>query len=133
MHPLKSFFTSTFSLSSRAHISFTPNGRYLLSTTLDSTTRLWNFHTSKSVKTFSGGLNEKYGCPSTFLVRPRSDTKQQEGEEEEVWIVGGSEDGRVLAWEVQSREVRLDLKAHQGPSPYTFSLSLSLSRGFNDK
>ncbi|CED82889.1 WD40 repeat-containing protein [Phaffia rhodozyma] len=94
-----------------AHISFTPNGRYLLSTSLDSTTRFWNFHTSKSVKTFSGALNEQYGCPSTFLVRPREGGNVQD--RQEIWVVGGSEDGRVVAWEVQSREQRLDLKGHQ--------------------
>ncbi|KAL7418131.1 WD40-repeat-containing domain protein [Mrakia frigida] len=36
-------------------------------------------------------------------------------EEQEVWVVGGSEDGRVLGWEVQSRKIVLDLQASTDP------------------
>lgn len=143
----------------RAHISFTPNGRHVLSTTLDSTARLWDYHTSKCMKTYQGGVLEKWGCPSGFLLHPRRPTsKSKRGtkkdlkgkgrevdmgaskessngveaglvvengvgeEEQEVWVVGGSEDGRVLGWEVQSRKIVLDLQASTGSFRFLCSL-----------
>ena len=89
------------------------------------------------MKTYTGATLATHGCPSAFMLHPRrrraktapvdvkgkgkakqedegGDQGEQAGSGEEVWIVGGSEDGRVLAWEVQSRTIVLDLKATSG-------------------
>jgi hypothetical protein len=149
-------FSSDFPIN-RANISFTLNARHLLSTTLDSTTRLWNYHTSQVVKTFScpttagsssanvpakgdeekaaeeGLSNERLGCASEYLVVPRAlvgremggqGGEEREGREKEVWIVGGGEDGRVVAWDVQSRQVVLDMRCHEGKLSPFFALTL---------
>lgn len=52
--------------------------------------------------------------------------KEGDEDEQEVWVVGGSEDGRVIGWEVQSRKVVLDLKASSGEFG-CFLLHLSIS------
>jgi WD40 repeat protein len=127
-----------------ASIAFTPNAHHLLSTTLDSTSRLWTFQPAKVVKTFGlGGKlgNDRVGCGTVVLRRPRwprvaaaaagvgegegegegspESSKQPLGKQQpdEVWLVGGTEEGRVVGWELQSRRRVLDLgKVHGGPS-----------------
>lgn len=80
------------------------------------------------MKTFSGATLERFGCPSQFMLHPRRRAKPVDrkgkgkevadvagdGTVEEVWVVGGSEDGRVIGWEVQSRRVVLNLQASEG-------------------
>jgi hypothetical protein len=50
--------------------------------------------------------------------------EEREGREKEVWIVGGGEDGRVVAWDVQSRQVVLDMRCHEGKLSPFFALTL---------
>lgn len=45
-----------------SHVTFSPNGKFVLSASLDSTLRLWNYfqNDQKAVKTYSGHTNAKY-------------------------------------------------------------------------
>lgn len=123
-----------------ASIAFTPNAHHLLSTTLDSTSRLWTFQPAKVVKTFGlGGKlgNDRVGCGTVVLRHPRWPAAERvtdaaanaEGSQrpsgqpqplkrpDEVWLVGGTEEGRVVGWELQSRRRVFDLgKVHGGAS-----------------
>lgn len=43
-----------------SHAIFTPNSRYILVSSLDSTIRLWDYHAAVCMKTYTGHKNVKY-------------------------------------------------------------------------
>lgn len=77
-----------------ASVKFTPNGQYLLSSTLDSTIRLWSISPGplqgKCIKAYTGHVNKQFCCPPLLLQN---------------CILSGSEDGRILTWDVNTRQV----------------------------
>ena len=91
-----------------SHVSYSPNGKYVLAGTLDSKLRLWPMSVSgksKCSKTYScpSHINTKYCITSAFLV---SKPKQRQ------CVVSGSESGDVVLWDIQSRQVKQILKGH---------------------
>ena len=84
-----------------SHVTYSPNGKYVLAGTLDSTLRLWPMTVSgksKCAKTYTSEFhtNTKYCIVSRFLVsRPK---RRQ-------CIVTGSESGHVILYDIQSRKV----------------------------
>ena len=91
-----------------SHIEFTPNSRYILVGTQDSTVRLWDTQTSRCVKTYTGHVNRTY---SIFAVLAPGGK----------FIISGSEDGKVYLWNLQSRQIVQVLEGHRGelPQPHT--------------
>ena len=85
-----------------SHVSFSPNSRYVLASTQDSTIRLWNYQTSRCVKTYTGHTNRTYSLVAAF-----STTGGQ-------YIVSGSEDAKIYIWDLQSRRVAQILEGHKG-------------------
>jgi COMPASS component SWD3 len=81
---------------------FSPNGRYILAWTLDSCVRLWSYIPGRGrcVKTYQGHINERFSISGCFGPR---------GE-----VVSGSEDGSVVIWDVESKELLQRLQAHEG-------------------
>mmetsp|Transcript_27936 Transcript_27936/g.65687 ORF Transcript_27936/g.65687 Transcript_27936/m.65687 type:complete len:378 (-) Transcript_27936:171-1304(-) len=84
-----------------SHVAYSPNGKYVLAGTLDSTLRLWPMSVSgkaKCAKTYTSEFhtNTKYCIASRFLV---SQPKRRQ------CIVTGSESGHVVLYDVQSRKV----------------------------
>ena len=87
-----------------SYIKFTPNSRFILVSTQDSTVRLWNTQTSRCVKTYTGHANRTYCIFTCF----KSSSKGHK------YVLGGSEDAKVYIWDLQTREVQQVLEGHRG-------------------
>ena len=78
-------------------VRYSPNGRYILAGTLDSKLRLWPAHQTgkhKCSKTYMNSkehINTKYSVASDFMHNGN--------------IVTGSENGKVIIYDLQSRQV----------------------------
>jgi len=76
-------------------VRITPNGKFLLASYLDSTVRLWDYQGGGGcVKVYDKHVNGRYCCASAFLVTHKRK-----------YAVGGSEDGQVYVWDIQSKDV----------------------------
>ena len=99
---LQSLTICTIDLSFRSsHVEFSPNAKFILSSTQDSTIRLWNVQTSRCVKTYVGHVNRTYSLFCDFAPGGTH-------------IVSGSEDGKVYLWNLQTRRVEQILEGHRG-------------------
>lgn len=82
-----------------SHVSFTPNGKFLLAATLDGIIRLWSIVATGAkasvVKTYAGHHSAKYCTPARLHVTGG----------EQVFIVSGSEDGALFVWNSNTRQV----------------------------
>ena len=85
-----------------SHVKFSPNSRFVLASTQDSTIRLWNYQTSKCVKTYTGHSNRTYCIPACFITSKGK------------YIVSGSEDNKIYIWDLQTRQVLQVLDGHRG-------------------
>ncbi|XP_020622631.1 protein will die slowly-like [Orbicella faveolata] len=88
-----------------SHAVISPNGKYLLMSTLDSRIRLWDYKTGQGriVKTYEGHLNKDFcvmGCFSTVNGK---------------WVISGSEDNHLYIWDVKTRQVVGKLTGHTRP------------------
>ena len=88
-------------------VRFTPNGRYVLAWTLDSNIRLWRYLNTDGggcVKTYQGHLNTKYslsGCFGEYHF-----VNEETGHSSiEAFIVSGSEDGDIVMWDVNTKDI----------------------------
>lgn len=90
-------------------VRFSPNGKFVLAWTLDGCVRLWNYVEGRCVKTYQGHTNSKYSIGGAFGVYGGED-----GVEQRACVVSGSEDGSILCWDVQSKEILQIIQGHQG-------------------
>jgi COMPASS component SWD3 len=89
-------------------VRFSPNGKYVLAWTLDSSIRLWNYVEGRCVKTYQGHTNAKFSIGGAFGTC---------GPEEfpSAFILSGSEDGAIWIWDVSSKSVLQTIpNAHEG-------------------
>ncbi len=92
---LRSSFLSFIS----SFVRFSPNGKYILASSFDSTLRLWDYtHKDHCVKNYSSVTdysNRKFCVASAFS------TLHAEAQ----YVVSGNEEGSLLLWEVKSTDV----------------------------
>ncbi|QIW99818.1 hypothetical protein AMS68_005336 [Peltaster fructicola] len=99
-------------------VRFSPNGKYVLAATLDSTLRLWNYVEGRCIKTYQGHKNSRYSINTVFGTYG-VDTKElrsEEGANPQTWAFAccGSEDGRIMLWDVSSKETLQEIDGHDG-------------------
>ncbi|WVQ84024.1 hypothetical protein IAT38_006169 [Cryptococcus sp. DSM 104549] len=136
-----------------SHASFTPSSFFLLASTLSSTLRIYNIHTSKVLKTIRAPgvyVSERWPCPAVIFEAPegerfgvgkvedlpedRGDKMDVDGEpptaaptpasavttklRRDAWVISGSENGKLVIWDIQSKKVLQVLEgegAHSAP------------------
>lgn len=91
-----------------SNVEISPNGKYILSSSLDGVIRLWDYMNNKIIKTYNGKngnfISEKYCCGSKFIIKTQ-DPK----------IVSGSESDGLLIWDLQSKSIDYQYKVNQEP------------------
>ncbi|SNX87705.1 related to wd-repeat protein 5 [Melanopsichium pennsylvanicum] len=112
-------------------VSFTPSSEQLLCSALDGSVRLWDVYNSKIVKTYVGHLNSKIPMTARLVTKPATRTSLNlpiskssrstvenggSGGEKDKWgaVMIGSEDGKVVMWDVQTRQILKTWQAHSG-------------------
>lgn len=84
-------------------VNVTPNGKYILSSSLDGKIRLWDYMNNKVVKTYTGIdnslINSKYNGGTCFVTCTR-----------EPIVVSGSETSGALFWNVQTKNIVFQLQ-----------------------
>lgn len=102
---LKSISVSQQSHLPISHATMSPNGKYLLMSTLDSTLTMWDYKIGQGriIKTYQGHLNKDYcvmSCLSTVNGK---------------WVLSGSEDNQLYMWELNSCQIVGKLSGHTKP------------------
>jgi COMPASS component SWD3 len=79
------------------HITFSPNGSYLLASALDDSLRLWNWRTEQGrvVRTLSGHANANFCLPAYFVHGS--------------CVAAASEDGAVALWNIATGKVSVSI------------------------
>jgi len=75
------------------HVKFSPNGRYILASTMNSTLKLWNYQKPKCLRVYRGHVNVAYCLTSNFSITAG------------IWIVSASEDETLCIWDLQSKQL----------------------------
>ena len=90
-------------------VRFVPNGKFIITWSLDNSIRMWNYVEGRVVKTYQGHKNEKFSTTGAVGVYTNSDDSERRA-----YIVSGSEDGKIFAWDAQGKEVLQVMEGHEG-------------------
>ncbi|CUM56196.1 uncharacterized protein AC631_03639 [Debaryomyces fabryi] len=83
-----------------SNVEFSPNGKYILSSSLDGVLRLWDYMNNKVIKTYLGldggevPISEAYNCSAKFITKTKDPL-----------IISGSDKSGILVWDVQSKKI----------------------------
>lgn len=81
-----------------SNVLFSPNGKYVLSSSLDGKIRLWDYMGNRVVKTYLGpdgaAINKTYNSGSCFVTKSISPM-----------VVSGSDGNGTLLWDLQSKKI----------------------------
>ncbi|EGW30418.1 WD domain protein [Spathaspora passalidarum NRRL Y-27907] len=81
-----------------SNVEISPNGLYILSSSLDGLVRLWDYMSNKVIKTYQGingqPVSEHFNCGAKFIIKTETPK-----------IVSGSEKSGILLWDVQTKEI----------------------------
>ncbi|KAK5950224.1 WD domain protein [Knufia fluminis] len=88
-------------------VRFSPNGRYVLAWTLDSSIRLWRYLGTDGggcVKTYQGHKNTQYSLGGTIGEYDAVDDETSMTKRE-AFVASGSEDGDVFVWDINTKDI----------------------------
>lgn len=89
-------------------VESSPNGKYILSSSLDGVIRLWDYMNNKVLKTYTGVNNDpvcrKYICGTKFITCTS-----------EPLVVSGSDNGDLIFWNVQSKLIVYKYEQEKAP------------------
>lgn len=101
-----------------SNVLFSPNGKYILSSSLDGKIRLWDYMGNRVVKTYVGpekmAINKKYNSGACFITKSSRPL-----------VCSGSDLHGLIVWDLQSKEIVcrlesestvLDVAIHDGGS-----------------
>ena len=89
-----------------SHARFSPNEQFVLAATLNGRLRLWDYAQDTCVRTFTGHKNNRFCVTPTFVQVAKQQHQLQS------LVACGSEDGRLVLWDVESREPALVTSAN---------------------
>lgn len=88
-----------------SNVELSPNGKYVLSSSLDGKIRLWDYMDNKVIKTYLGEngstICEKYNCPTKFITKTDNPV-----------IVSGTDSSGLLFWDVQTKQIVFQINDH---------------------
>ncbi|KAJ0397463.1 hypothetical protein ATCC90586_000252 [Pythium insidiosum] len=90
-------------------VQFSPNSRYVLVGTMDGRLTLWDYHTplrASCVATLRGHVNRRFCLGAAILKGPDGAAV----------VASGSEDGRVVFWDLATQQVTEELRHPHEPS-----------------
>lgn len=91
-----------------SHVECSPNGKYVLSSSLDGVMRLWDYMNNKVIKTYmrpGTPICKKYNCRAKFLIL--DDIYQRF---KTPLLILGTDDGELVFWNVQTKEIVNSIK-----------------------
>ena len=104
-----------------ANVCFSPNGRFVLAFSLDNSIRLWDYVSGSVKKTYQGHTNKEFSIGGCFGVLTDADDgiggedADQDGGGRQAFIASASEDGDIVMWDVESKQVIQRIEgAHKG-------------------
>lgn len=91
-----------------SNVEMSPNGKYILSSSLDGLIRLWDYMDNKIIKTYMGidgqPISEKYICGTRFITKTA-----------EPKFVSGTESSGIVVWDVKTKQVVYRFKQSDAP------------------
>ena len=103
-------------------VQFTPNSQYLMAWTLDERIRLWDYTEGKCVKTYQGHVNKTFSLSGAIYPFDAGG--------EEAFLVSGSEDGAIWAWDIVTKDV-LWTSGQEGHTDAVLSVDVSRDKDGN--
>lgn len=97
-----------------AGAKFSPNGRFVGAWTLDGCMRLWSYVEGRCVKTYQGHVNAKFSLGGCFGSYGSEHDAGGEAAAGDAFVGSGSEDGKVVVWDITTKEVLQEIEAHEG-------------------
>lgn len=86
-----------------SNVMVSPNGKYILSSSLDGKLRLWDYMNNRVVKTYTGpggvAVSSKYDSAAAFVTATDRPV-----------VVSGSDSAGLLFWDLQSKDVVFQLQ-----------------------
>jgi COMPASS component SWD3 len=91
------------------NVCFSPNGRFVLAFSLDSSIRLWDYVSGAVKKTYQGHKNQGFSIGGCFGLLAETDGRSI------AFVASASEDGDIVLWDVITKQIvqRIE-RAHKG-------------------
>ncbi|ORX41459.1 WD40 repeat-like protein [Piromyces finnis] len=88
-------------------VQFSPNGRFILVSSMDNVIRLFDLSTHKCKRIYIGHKNQEYGNNSIMSVMHTINCgiiTKGSGSKDHCYIVSGSQDGNIWIWNLQNKK-----------------------------